>query len=272
MSAPTRIAVAGLGAIGGSVARAIAGGRVPGAVLVAASARDRARASKSLAAMGAPDAALVDPGDLAELAEIVVECLPAAAFEAVAEPAVERGRELVVATASRLLDRGDLIDRAAETGARIRVPTGALVGLDAVRAACVDEAAEVRIISSKPPRAFAGVAHIAEQGIDLDAVDAPLCLYAGPVREGARLFPANVNVAAALSLAAHGPDRTIQEVWADPGLTRNRHRVVVRSRLADIDAAIENLPDPDNPRTSAITAHSIVALLRRHGAALTVGS
>ncbi len=97
-------------------------------------------------------------------------------------------------------------------------------------------------------------------------------MFAGSAREGARGFPANVNVAAALSLAGIGADRTRLEIWADPGVSRNTHRIVVEADSARFEMTIENVPSEANPRTGKITALSVIAALRALTATLKVGS
>ena len=96
-------------------------------------------------------------------------------------------------------------------------------------------------------------------------------MFAGTAREAARGFPANLNVAVALSLAGPGPDRTEVEVWADPGVTRNTHTIVMKSDVADLTMTIENVPS-ENPRTGRITALSVISMLRKRARTLRVGS
>src|SRR5690606_33522839 len=114
--------------------------------------------------------------------------------------------------------------------------------------------------------------YLEQKGISLDGLAAPLRVFEGTAREGARGFPANVNVAAALSLAGIGPDRTMLEIWADPALERNTHRIEVDSDSAKFSMTIENLPSAENPRTGRITALSVVAALRGLVAELRVGT
>ena len=193
-------------------------------------------------------------------------------FREVAAPAIEAGRVFMPASVGQLLEHDDLIGRAGETGARIIVPTGALLGLDAVRAAAEGRIDSVTIITRKPPRGLAGAPYLERQGISLDGLAEPRRVFAGSAREGARGFPANVNVAAALSLAGIGPDRTRLEIWADPAATRNTHRIVVEADSARFEMTIENVPSDENPRTGKITALSVVAALRALTATLKVGT
>lgn len=265
-----RVAVGGLGAIGFKVAQALDQG-LPGLQLVAVSARDHDRAANRMA-----DFQRVVPvlslKDLAKEADVVIECAPARVFNQVAEPAIEAGRIFIPLSAGALLDRMDLVERARKTGARIMVPTGGILGLDAVRAVACGAVDEVRIITRKPPMALAGAPYLEEVGIELDAVTKPLRVFDGNARDAARAFPANVNVAAALSLAGIGPQRTRVEIWADPGLNRNTHRIVVEAQAARLDMNVEGLPSPDNPRTGQLTPLSVLALLRRLTEPLCVGT
>jgi len=265
-----RVAIGGLGAVGLTAARTLDAG-VAGLALVAVSARDRVRARDRVAGFAAPPPVL-PLADLADTADVVVECAPAAVFREVAEPAVRAGRTLVAVSVGALLANRYLVERARESGARIVVPSGAVLGLDALVAAAEGHIESVRMVTRKAPAGLAGVAYLEEQGIDLAHIDAPLRVFSGNAVEGARLFPANVNVAAAVGLAGIGPERTAIEIWADPGVDRNTHTVVVESDSARFEVRIENVPDEDNPRTGKIVSQSVVATLRRLVDPLRVGT
>jgi aspartate dehydrogenase len=268
--APLRVGLAGLGAIGGAVAERLDGG-IPGLELAAVAVRDRAKAERRMADFTRP-APMVSLDDLPEDCDIVVECAPAATFRAVAEPALRAGRVLVTVSVGALLDQGDLIDLAVENGGRIVVPTGALIGLDAVRAAAEGEIHSVTMVTRKPPGGLAGAPYLEQHGISLDGLEAPLKVFEGTAREGAKGFPANINVAAALSLAGIGPDRTQLEIWADPGVERNTHRIQVEADSARFEMTIENVPSTENPRTGRITSLSVIATLRGLVETLKVGT
>ena len=177
----------------------------------------------------------------------------------------------MVLSCGALLQNEDLVGLAAGSGGRIMVPTGALLGLDAVLAAAEGEIASVLMTTRKPPAGPAGAPHLVANGIDVTAIAEPTLVFEGSAREAALGFPANVNVAVALSLAGIGPDCTRIAIWADPGLTRNVHRIEVDSDAATFSMTIENIPS-ENPRTGRITVQSVVALLRKLGAPLAVGT
>jgi aspartate dehydrogenase len=268
--AELEVGLGGFGAIGGALARRLDRG-LPGLRLAAVSARDVARAERRIAGLETP-VPVATLAELAGLADVVVECAPAAVFREVAEPAIRAGRIFMPVSVGQLLEHADLIELAARAGARGVVPTGALLGLDAVRAAAEGEIRTVVMITRKPPAGLAGAPYLEQHGIDLAGLRAPLKVFEGNARDGARGFPANVNVAAALSLAGIGPERTRLEIWADPHVTRNTHRIVVEADSARFEMQIENVPTDENPRTGRITALSVIAALRRLTATLSVGS
>src|SRR5262249_21938835 len=165
-----------------------------------------------------------------------------------------------------------LVELAEEHGGTLTVPSGALLGLDAVGACAEAEITSVRMTTRKPVAGLVGAPALDESGVEIGPdLERPLRVFAGTAREAARGFPANLNVAVALAFAGIGPDRTEVEVWADPTVTRNTHTIVVRSDVADLTMTIENVPS-ENPRTGRITALSVVRLLRKRGAPLRVGS
>lgn len=268
---PLKVAIAGLGAIGLPLARRLDAGDVPGLTLVAVSVRDEAKARKAMSGFRQPPQ-LMGLSPLPDAADVIVEGLPSKHFLDVAEPAIARGRIFMPLSVGALIDHMQLVEKARKTGARIIVPTGALLGLDAVRATAEGKIASATIITRKPPAGLAGAPLLVAQGLSVDNLKAPLRVFAGSAREAIAGFPANVNVSVALSLAGIGPDRTQVEIWADPGVTRNTHTVRVTSDSSDLTMTIENIPDPDNPRTGRITALSALAALRRLTSPLVVGS
>jgi aspartate dehydrogenase len=270
MAAALTVAIGGLGAIGAHLARALDAG-VEGLRLVAVAARDQDKARRTIGGFRAPPA-LVGLAALADHADIVVEAAPAAVFEEIAEAAIAGGRIFVPSSVGALLPRMQLVARARETGARIIVPTGALLGLDAVRAAAEGEVSSVTIETRKPPRGLEGAPYLVERGIDVLAITTPTLVFEGNAFDAARGFPANVNVAAALALAGIGPERTMVQIWGDPGVTRNTHTIRVEAASARLTMTIENVPSEENPRTGKITPLSILACLRGLTSTLKVGS
>ena len=265
-----RVGIAGLGAVGRVVAQRLRDG-IPGLTLVAISVRDVEKAKRAIPEIGQTIEARA-PTDLARDCDVVVEGLPPDPFRELAISVIDAGRIFMPLSVAQLLQNWDLVERAKKTGARIVVPTGALIGLDAVRAAAEGTVHSVRMVTRKPPRGLEGAPHLVENRISVAGLDKPLKVFDGSAREGAIGFPANVNVAAALSLAGIGPDKTRLEVWADPTVTHNTHRIEVDADTARFSMTIENVPSEDNPRTGKIVALSTIAALRGLVATLNVGT
>lgn len=266
---PLQVGIAGLGAVGLEVAKRLIAG-VPGLTLAAVAVRDAEKARRKLPQVG-DSIPIRKMTELANDCDIVVECLPPALFRDVALSAIDKGRIFMPLSVAQLLENGDLIERAKEKGARILVPTGALIGLDAVRAAAEGTIHSVKMVTRKPPAGLDGAPYLREKGISVSGLKEPLKVFDGSAREGARGFPANVNVAAALSFAGIGPDRTQLEIWADPNITRNTHTISVDADTARFTMTIENIPS-ENPRTGKSVAPSTVAALRALVSELKVGT
>lgn len=266
-----RVAIAGLGTIGRPVAAALAKGVIPGMALGAVSARDQEKARATLSDMGT-DAPVVSLEALVDHADVIIECAPRAVFEQIATPAIEAGRILMPLSVGALLDNMHLVDRARETGGRIVVPSGAIVCLDALKGAAEGTIHSVSMETRKPPLGLASAPYLRENNISVDGLVEPLRVFSGPAREAARHFPANINVAVAISLAGIGPDRTMVEIWADPTVERNQHTIRVDADSTRFTCVIEGVPSPENPATGKLTPLSVLASLRGLVTPLLVGT
>lgn len=264
-----RVAIAGLGAIGRMLALKLSAG-MPGLTLACAAAGDRAKAQAFLDAEGIT-CPIVPLDQFPALADIAVECAPAAIIEDICRPMLEAGKSVIVLSCGALLPRPELLELAKAKGGRIIVPTGALLGLDAVVGAAEGTIASVRMTTRKPPGGLKGAPYLEKHGISVDGLTEAKRVFSGSAREASAGFPANVNVAAALSLAGIGPDRTQIDIWADPAVTRNCHDIEVEADSARFRMSIENVPS-DNPKTGRIVALSVLAALRKLGAPLSVGT
>ena len=264
-----RVGIAGLGEIGTTLARKLDQG-VPGFTLAAVSGHDPVK-TDALVRTLVTSVESVDCGELSQYADIVVECAPAHILESIARPVLAAGKTVIVLSVGALLDHMDLVDLAASTGGQIIVPTGALIGLDAVTAAAEGEIRSVRMVTRKPPKGLLNAPFFQSHRVDLQGLKEPIKLYEGSTRDAIKGFPANLNVAIALSLAGIGPDKTHLEVWADPGVVRNTHHIEVESDSALFSMTMENIPS-SNPKTGRITAQSVIALLRKMSAPLRIGT
>jgi aspartate dehydrogenase len=212
---------------------------------------------------------------LAKRPEAVLE---AASHEAVREhlvPMLDAGVSVIVLSAGALADdwlRESAESAARKSGALLYVPSGGIGGLDALKAACAAGVDAASIEVAKPSAAWKNIPFVERLGIDLDRLPAARTLFEGPAREGVPHFPQNVNIAAVLSMAGIGFDRTRLKVVADPALERNTHTIRVRGRSGTFTVRLENVPDPANPKTALLACYSALAALREISSRVRYGT
>src|SRR5262245_44586038 len=202
---------------------------------------------------------------LAKKPDVVVEAASHDAVRDYGEPLRRKGVALIVRSAGALCDDAlrKKLERAAEKGgALLSVPSGGIGGLDALKAACVAGVDEVTIAVTKPPAAWKGIPYVETLAVDLSRLRQAHVLFDGPAREGVPLFPANVNIAAVLSMAGVGFDRTRLKVVADPALLHNTHYIEIRGKTGNISVKLENVPAPENPKTAWLACYSALAALK----------
>lgn len=262
----TTVALIGYGAIGARVATLLreGGGRaVVETVLLRPGSAAAARAEAAGLRVVADPAALLSAGP-----GLVVECAGQEALSAHGPALLEAGVDLVAASIGALADAGlerRLRQAAEASGAALLLPAGAVGGIDALAAMRLAGLERVTYRSRKPPAAWAGSP--AEEMLDLTNLTETAVFYRGAARAAAARFPKNANVAATVALAGLGFDATEVELVADPGSGANVHEIEAEGVSGRFSIRLEGRPDPDNPRTSALTALSLVRAVRNHGEA-----
>ncbi len=256
-----KVGIVGMGVIGTHVAKAIDNG-IPGVELAGVSVRRPATAG-SYPVYGL-DA-------LIERADLIVEAATQESLLGFGPAVLSAGRDLMVLSVGALVGVLGEWARLAETHrCRILVPSGAIAGLDGVKAAREGAITAVTMETRKPPRGLAGAPYIAAERIDLDAIREETLIFEGPATLAVKAFPANVNVVAALALAGVGPERTRIRLFAVPGQEHNQHRITVDGEFGRLLIQVENVPS-ENPRTGKLSYLSAIAMLRELAAPSRIG-
>jgi aspartate dehydrogenase len=270
-----RAGLIGCGTIGDFIARSIAGGQVPGMELIAITDTIETDAvRKTAAACSVPfstDVAYLTSLNL----DLVIEAAAQGAARQWAPFFLGKGINMMVVSVGALADTeflASLMDLACCNNCLLYVPSGAIGGLDIIKAANVGALEEVTITTTKPPKALAGSPYVVEQGVDLSSLKEATTLWEGPAIEAVRLFPQNVNVAASLSLAGIGAERTRVRVVVDPASTQNIHEVYARGDFGEATIRLVNQPSPSNPKTSYLAPLSAVAALCRIASYIQLGT
>src|SRR6266699_1762777 len=270
-----RVALLGGGTIARLVLQHVRGGEFPGMEIVALAGRNGSSRGRALAREFGVSYVSSRAALVAARPAAVVE---AASHDAVREHLVallEAGIGVVVLSIGALADdrlRYAAEDAARRSGALLYVPSGGIGGLDALKAACAAGVDEVSIQVAKPPAAWKGIPYVERAQIDLDRLEGPVTLFEGTAREGVPHFPANVNIAAVLSLAGVGFDRTRLKVIADPALKLNTHFIRIKGKTGTIDLRFESVPSPDNPKTALLACYSALAAFRQFSSPVRYGT
>ena len=265
-----KVGIVGLGAIGKVICQALDEGQVT-MELVAVAEVDLQKASTFVRTLRRPPA-ILDLDELIERSDLVIEAAGQEALREIAPKALGKGKDLMVLSVGGLLGQEVWFRLAEEKGCRIYVPSGAIAGLDGVKAACQGSVRSITLVTRKPPQALARAPFVLERGIDLNTLKEETVLFEGSAREACAAFPVNVNVAAALSLAGIGPEKTRVKVVAVPGSRRNVHQIEVEGEFGQLKVEVENVPSEANPQTSKLAYFSAIATLQGIVRAMKVGT
>lgn len=247
-----KVGIAGCGAIGSTVANALIEG-IDGLELYAIA---------DPSPIQNYDVEHMSFENLCRSCDLVVEALPPSEVPHLFDQIKNYKNDVIIISSCAFLMFPDMMDIDAKEAGRIYVPSGALAGIDGVKSLKQLGIKKAQIKTIKAPQGFSGAPYVTHNKIPLDGIDVPTRIFKGNALEAAKGFPANVNVAATLSMAGIGPESTEVEIWADPQSTANTHEILVEGEFSRITSRIENFPDPNNPKSSMLAAASIIAGLK----------
>lgn len=253
----------GYGAIGSILASAIREGKAGHAHLVAV--HDVFEEPPFEQAGGRPAYETTIEDFLKNDLDVVVEAASQAVLRQVAPLVLQSGRDLIAMSVGAFADAQwsvKMENLARENACRILLPSGAIGGLDALSAANLDAIYSVALTTTKPVRALKGSRSVIDPNLDLESITEPTCIYEGPAEEAIRHFPKNVNVAAALSLATIGIQRTTVRIIADPHAQNNMHHIEAEGAFGRLSLQLSLKPSPSNPKTSYLAALSAIRLIK----------
>jgi len=200
-------------------------------------------------------------------ADIAIEAASQKAAKEYIPPALEAGMDALIMSVGTFVDsqfQERCFTAASSKDRFVLIPSGAIAGVDALKGASKAEIEKVMLTSTKPPKGFTGVKYLVEKGIQVEEIREKTMLYSGPAGQAVQLFPANVNVAATVSLAGIGFEKTIVEIICDPASNVNSHRLYAKGAFGELETITRNLPSPDNPRTSYLASLSAVSTLNSY--------
>ncbi|WP_100183369.1 aspartate dehydrogenase [Candidatus Nitrosotenuis aquarius] len=259
-----KIGLLGCGAIGTQIALAIDTGKIP-AELTHIYDFDNAKAEALAAKLAKRPIIVANPHLLSSNnVDIVVEAASQDAVKNHALSILQNRKDLMMMSVGALLDESVLdilFDACREFKKKIYLPSGAIAGLDAIKSV-KDELESLTLVTTKNPKALAGAKFFEAKKMDIHSITQKTAIFEGPAKEAVTLFPANINVAALLSLAGLGSTKTSVKIIADPETDKNIHQIEARGKFGKITIQVENVPDPTNPKTSRLAILSAIECLR----------
>jgi len=198
--------------------------------------------------------------------DLIIEAASQDAVRQYALRTLKAGKDLMIMSVGALVDdklTSEIRHFARNSKRKVYIPSGAIAGLDGLKAAAINRIDEVVLKTRKPPEGLMGAPYVEGKKIDLNTIKKPTIMYEGPAKEACKLFPENVNVAAALSLAGIGPEKTRVQIVADPTIHENIHEIQVKGEFGRLTVRNENVISPLNPKTSALAVFSAITTLKK---------
>ncbi len=266
-----KIGLVGCGAIGTELARSIETRFFDKASLEAVCEIDEEKAKKIVSRLKyIPQ--ICGLKDLIEKVDLVIEAASLGIVPEVLRLAMERKKNVFILSVGGLLGQEELIKKAEAKGIQIYVPSGAIGGMDAVKAAQIGGIKSVQLETTKPPMSYEGAPYVVNNGIDLSKIKQETVLFEGSAEEAIKGFPKNINVSSILSFCGLGPKKTKVKIIASPDAKWNSHQVTVEGSFGRFTARADNVPLKANPKTSALSPLSAIALLKEILSNFKVGS
>lgn len=271
------VAIIGCGSIGGILAKSIDRGEAGKTELGALFDLERAQAEELANELSASPPVVDEIEDVLEddSIDLVVEAASQKAVLDFSKDILSSGKDLVVLSVGAFSNEeffDNIQDVTEKSGKRVYIPSGAILGLDGIQAAEIGGFEEVTLTTRKPPETLSKTKFVMEKNIDLSGLSDSKLIFEGSASRAVEEFPESVNVAASLSLAGEGFQKTIVRIIADPSLDQNVHEIKVRGKAGEFSTSAHNFPSSENPKTSYLAALSVIRTLRNLTCSVSIGA
>ncbi len=267
-----RIGVVGCGAIGSRIARSIKSELHDSFELKALYDINERRSfllAKSLSAKGLVKNSLKE---LIRHSDLVVEAVNAPKTSDIIQQAIKAKRHVLAMSVGKLLHGKNIFDLATRNNCCVLLPSGAIAGLDAIKAASLGRIRNITLSTRKHPTGFIQNQHLIDRGIELGSITTETVLFEGGVSRAVKFFPQNINVAATLALASQAANKITIRIITSPEFTTNSHEIDVQGDFGRILTRTDNVVCPDNPKTSYLAVLSGIQTLKQFSQGLKIGT
>ena len=215
--------------------------------------------AENLASLAGGVAAL-EFDDMLNNVDLVLECASPNSVKQFAPKVLKKGKDMIVMSIGAFMDTefyDEVLKIAKDNGAKIHLPSGAVVGLDGIKAVAKFGLKEVSLVTRKSPKSL---------GKENDEEEV---LFEGKASQAVKEFPLNINVAATISMACN---RDIDvKIIVDPKVNRNVHEITAKGDFGEFKTTTMNYPCAANPKTSMLAALSAIRLLKSFNETISVG-
>ncbi|AGB48613.1 aspartate dehydrogenase [Methanomethylovorans hollandica DSM 15978] len=269
-----KIGIIGCGTIGTCICKAIDDGLMEAEVyaIYDRNAENVERLQSSLVNL---QPAVMEAEEMIKHIDLLVECASQEAVYEVVPAALHARCDVMIMSVGAFADERlfkTVYGIAKEMNCKIYLPSGAIAGLDGLKSAASEQIYSVTLTTQKPPAGLAGAPYVVQNKIKLDEIKSKTVIFEGKASEAVKGFPANVNVAATLSLAGTGFEKTKVKIIANPALCRNIHEITVEGAFGKLTSKVENVPSPNNPKSSYLAPLSAIATLKKIIDPLQIGT
>lgn len=269
-----KIGIVGCGAIGSSLAKIIISDFSGKAELASIYDIELENAYRLAKKLDNQKLVALNLDNLINKVNLVIEATKAGSSFEIAKKSIVNSRDVMVMSVGGLIERyKELAILAEDKHVRLFIPTGAICGIDGLKAAVLSgKINKVVLTTRKPAKAFLGVPYILKKKIRLDNIKEEVVVFEGSALSAAKFFPQNINVASTLSIAGIGPENTLVRIIASPHIERNIHEIEIDSGAGKIITRCENIAHPDNPKTSYLAVLSAQATLKQILDSIKIGT
>jgi len=267
-----KIGIVGCGAIGSRIAKSVKGELKNTCVLSGLYDIDQAKSEELAREMSSSKLIKTSLQSLIKSCDLVVEAVNAKNTRDIISAALHAKKNVLAMSVGKLLNETGLFRLAEKNHCTILLPSGAISGIDAIKAASLAGISSVTLTTRKPPSGFTRSAHVIEKGIDLNRIKSETVIFDGNVDRAVQLFPENINVAATVALACGAKEKIRVRIITAPDFKRNSHEIDVIGNFGRMVSRTENVVCPDNPKTSYLAVLSAIQTLKQFFNVIKIGT
>ena len=267
-----KIGILGCGAIGAGIAKSTTK-ELEGLCQLAGLFDSDPQQAKELAdSISQPSIICYSYDDLLNSCDLIVEAVSSDDTNNLIKKALEAGKHILVMSVGKVLLHPELIALAEKNNKSLLIPSGAIAGIDALKAASLTPIEEITLTTRKPPSGLKGIPYLSERGMDLDSITEETVLFEGSVAEAVQHFPRNINVAATLALATNSQSKLKIRIITSPDFKNNSHEIHATGAFGKISTITENKVSPENPRTSYLAVLSGIQTVKDFCSQVKIGT